>query len=132
MEDRLDTLMKQSQDNFNRTYVMLQEITTFTRLQSINDLDDQYQKQDENGIQCTLDNTRISTTMSASPMRYDLQGIYNCNKQYREPLHIVEAHATACTHPIRLLEIATPPLHHHDQTPDNPPTFRPTDETVRL
>eukprot|EP00978_Attheya_sp_CCMP212_P020898 scaffold60451_cov32-Attheya_sp.AAC.1 len=47
------------------------------QLQSINDPDTQYQKQDENDIQCKLDTTNISTTTGTSPMHYDLQGIYN-------------------------------------------------------
>eukprot|EP00978_Attheya_sp_CCMP212_P030268 scaffold110648_cov62-Attheya_sp.AAC.3 len=88
--DRLDEITKRTeaqrkklQDNFNETLREMYE-DNIKQLQSINDPDAQYQKQDENDIQCKLDTTIISTTTGTSPTRYDLQGIYNSNKQYRE------------------------------------------------
>eukprot|EP00978_Attheya_sp_CCMP212_P000114 scaffold208_cov63-Attheya_sp.AAC.5 len=78
--------------------------------QFINAPDDQYQKEDENDIQCTFfDTTIICTTTSTSPTRYDVQDIDNRNKQYRESLHIIESHATARNHPIGPLEISISP-----------------------
>eukprot|EP00978_Attheya_sp_CCMP212_P002276 scaffold4673_cov61-Attheya_sp.AAC.3 len=88
--DRLDEITKRTeaqskklQDNFNQTLREIYE-DNIKQLQSINDPYAQYQKQDENDIQCKLNTTIISTTMGTSPTRYDLQGIYNINKQYRE------------------------------------------------
>eukprot|EP00978_Attheya_sp_CCMP212_P027267 scaffold91270_cov43-Attheya_sp.AAC.2 len=71
--------LAKSDDN-NKTYDVTLQESTITMPQFINDLDDQYQKEDENDIQCTLDTTSISTTMSTSPTRYDVQGIDNRNK----------------------------------------------------
>eukprot|EP00978_Attheya_sp_CCMP212_P014476 scaffold36943_cov61-Attheya_sp.AAC.4 len=72
--------LAKSDDN-NETYDVTLQESTITMPQFItNDLDDQYQKEDENDIQCTLDTTSISTTTSSSPTRYDVQGIDNRNK----------------------------------------------------
>eukprot|EP00978_Attheya_sp_CCMP212_P015421 scaffold39828_cov44-Attheya_sp.AAC.2 len=83
LDDRLDEITKRTdeaqlkklQDNFNEMLGEMYE-DTIKQLQSINDLDAQYQKQDENDIQCKLDTTSISTTTGTSPTRYDLQGIH--------------------------------------------------------
>eukprot|EP00978_Attheya_sp_CCMP212_P014131 scaffold35917_cov45-Attheya_sp.AAC.1 len=102
--------------------------------QIINDPDNQYQKEDENDIQCTLDTTIISTTStSTSPTRYHVQEIDNRNKQYRESIHNIESHATARNHPIGPLEIAISPYTIMTKTQTtHSPTFRPTEDIVTL
>eukprot|EP00978_Attheya_sp_CCMP212_P034971 scaffold149777_cov35-Attheya_sp.AAC.3 len=130
---RYDEARLAKSDDNNETYDATLQESTITMPQFINDPDNQYQKEDENDIQCTSDTTRISTTMSTSPTRYDVQDIDNHNKQYCKSLHIIESHATARNHPIRPLKIAIPPyaIMTKPQTTHSP-TFRPTEDIVTL
>eukprot|EP00978_Attheya_sp_CCMP212_P025424 scaffold81738_cov72-Attheya_sp.AAC.1 len=67
--------------------------STMKEIQStIDDPDAQYQKKNENDIRYQSETNSISTSTSTSPTRYDIQGIYKRNKQYRESLHIIEEH----------------------------------------
>eukprot|EP00978_Attheya_sp_CCMP212_P026977 scaffold89841_cov50-Attheya_sp.AAC.3 len=130
---RYDEAQLAKSDDNNKTYDATLRESTITMPQFINDPDDQYQKEDENDIQYTLDTTSTSTTMSTRPTRYDVQGIDNRNKQYCESLHIIESHATAHNHPIGPLEIAISPytITTKPQTTHSP-TFRPTEDIVTL
>eukprot|EP00978_Attheya_sp_CCMP212_P047401 scaffold421347_cov94-Attheya_sp.AAC.1 len=128
----LELMLAQNQEHL---HTLLQD--TMEQIRSTIDAPDtQYQKDDENDIQYQSETTIISTTMITRPICYDLQGMYNRNKQYRESLHILEAHVTVRTHPIGLLEItisltSTITIKPQTTTPHSP-TFAPTEELVPL
>eukprot|EP00978_Attheya_sp_CCMP212_P015298 scaffold39446_cov58-Attheya_sp.AAC.2 len=110
--------LAKSDDN-NETYDATLREYTITMPQFIRDPDD---------------HTSSSTTStSTSSTRYDVQGIDNRNKQYRESLDIIESHATASKHPIGPLEIAISPYTITTKTQiTHSPAFRPTEDMVTL